>query len=118
MRSESSSPDMKPSSPDMKPSEVLERAHDVIVERGWCQNRFEDAEGRVCALGAVGVAVDSPFPWLPFAGQFDTYAGAESFLFREAGGPASRYNDHPGASKEDVLLLFKRAAERARLEGR
>lgn len=35
---------------------VLRRAASVIRERGWCQYKQEDAEGRVCAMGALYIA--------------------------------------------------------------
>lgn len=109
-------------SSSLSPSELLEKAHDVIVERGWCQNSFEDREGRVCALGALAAAVNDGqatfSPWVLAIGRLDVHAKAKDLLFREADFvPAPQYNDHPSTSKEDVLLLFKRAAERARLEG-
>jgi hypothetical protein len=40
----------------VKTSEVLRKAGDVLRERGWCQNQTEDGAGRVCAIGALGIA--------------------------------------------------------------
>ena len=40
----------------MKTSEVFRKAGDVLRERGWCQGGLMNAEGKVCALGALGVA--------------------------------------------------------------
>lgn len=39
------------------PQALLDRAADIITERGWYQGHFIDEEGRcVCALGALNLA--------------------------------------------------------------
>lgn len=43
----------------MKTSEILDKAADVIEERGWWRGSFAESSGRnckVCALGAMNVA--------------------------------------------------------------
>lgn len=39
----------------LTPAEILDRAADVLEERGWCRNALE-RNGRVCALAAINVA--------------------------------------------------------------
>lgn len=36
---------------------VLARAADVIRERGWCRDAFQNDQGQVCAIGAIRIAV-------------------------------------------------------------
>lgn len=36
---------------------VLLRAADVIEECGWCQGAYSMMDGRVCAIGAIKVAI-------------------------------------------------------------
>ena len=40
----------------MKDSEVVERAIEILDQRGWCQCQASDDEGRVCMSWAVGRA--------------------------------------------------------------
>jgi translation elongation factor EF-Ts len=35
----------------------LDAAADVIDEKGWCRNKLKDEQGRMCAQGAVLVAI-------------------------------------------------------------
>lgn len=41
----------------MTPEQVLERAADLIEERGWAQGQYEDPDGCLCTIGAVRVAI-------------------------------------------------------------
>lgn len=40
----------------MRPSEILERAADVMQERGQCKGLTSNHLGQVCAIGAINVA--------------------------------------------------------------
>lgn len=44
----------------MKTSEVLNKAADLIEQRGHSHGRYIDIDGAVCALGAVRVACGAP----------------------------------------------------------
>lgn len=44
----------------MKNSEVIEKAADIIEERGWCTLSPENARGHVCADGALALAFGLP----------------------------------------------------------
>ncbi len=41
----------------MSIEKILHKAADVIETRGWCKFTREDPDGKVCLIGAVGVAV-------------------------------------------------------------
>lgn len=41
----------------MLTSEVLRKAREVLVECGHCKGVLNDAEGRVCAMGAINQAI-------------------------------------------------------------
>jgi hypothetical protein len=41
----------------MSVDEILDRAADIIDDRGWCQNHFQNDLGEVCVLGALNHAV-------------------------------------------------------------
>lgn len=40
----------------MTAEEVLARAADILEQKGWLQNEWQDAEGRCCILGALARA--------------------------------------------------------------
>jgi hypothetical protein len=94
----------------VKTSQVLYKAADVLGALGWCQGRLQDEEGRVCAYGAIKVALDAD----PF-GYAGSHAITAAFAFNRANGTTSitTYNDELGRTKEEVQAAFRRAAWQA-----
>lgn len=89
-------------------TEGLEKAA-ALIEQGWCQGQYSDFfEGKenYCPVGALGALGLSPF----LRGQmYDRLAkhvpkNSQSFL-----NSITHFNDQPSTTKEDILLLFKKA---------
>ena len=82
-----------------KKCQALLIARDMI-ERGWCQGRYQDEADNVCLAGAINAAAAKISIWtIPIYLLFD-----ESSLFV--------WNDAPGRTKEEVLALIDGALER------
>lgn len=43
--------------PDTELGWILWEAANYIEKKGWCRHKFEDEDGRVCALGSVRFAI-------------------------------------------------------------
>lgn len=112
----------------MKPSEILRKAADYHAEHGHCKGTYRDAEGRVCAMGAIYSATGCG--WVEVDGDIfaignplhsrETVAALDyaHLAAREVGHHVVHdYNDQPDTSPEDITLLLKRAAETAEAVG-
>jgi len=90
----------------------VERAVELLDERGWCQGTLVDSDGRMCALGAVGLAQKERGH--PRSIGDTLYLG---YLVDMTNGVAS-YNDAPGRTKEEVQDLLMAVAKKLRELGR
>lgn len=85
---------------------VLDRAAELIEDRGWCRRWFEDDEGRLCLLGALRRAGS----WLDDS--------AHTALIIESGrryGLAldlGQFNNQILRSKAEAVALLRAAARR------
>lgn len=90
---------------------VLCKAVAIIEDKGWCQHKLQDPQGRVCAYGAVAKALDLPIERnvkLPSVSA-EYYLVAdyiEEYVRVHLGKPLGRWNDAPGRTKEDVVELL------------
>lgn len=116
-------------------SETLRGAAEYIEKHGWTQGTLKDAQGKVCALGAiryatyemngVGVGHGHPSDYVnegratKIVEEQQAACAALAAVISDATGVIShpleipKWNDANSTSREDVLLAFKRAAERA-----
>jgi hypothetical protein len=102
---------MTPTSEEV--ADVLDRAHDELLVRGWCQGSFQRDE-KVCAVQAVIVAT---------RGETSNYekrsvlvdAVCDAFAAENGARPMS-FNDDPGRTIDDVLDAFRRTAKQLREE--
>jgi hypothetical protein len=89
------------------PGDVLRKARQLIVERGWCQGQPEDVDGRLCAIGAINLAAGmrpregSPAAW-------DARWFLQCVIGTENG--VTPWNDHPHRRAGDVLKAIETAA--------
>lgn len=94
---------------------VLECALDTLNERGWCQGTMLDSEGRVCALGALSVAITKTWQLyetdLRIASSSALSVAEDVFEVDHPNDKIARWNDAPSTTVEDVKLLIKRAIE-------
>lgn len=84
---------------------ILLRAIEILDERGWCQNFFEDEQGRVCTIGAVAHATRD------ISGQFDDDKTLEivRVVSCHLGCVTYIWNDHPGRTVEEVKAALREA---------
>jgi hypothetical protein len=115
----------------MTPSQIAYRAAAIIAESGHCKYALWDDQGRCCFNGAVARAIapgDSRFAsragfyaFLEDGGDacFRVIAAEADSILMEQGWEAGpiRYNNLPGTSGEDVILLLKEAGRRLEEEG-
>lgn len=79
------------------------------VEKGWCKKTFEDKQGNVCALGALGYRHDTggvhyPDPVRRKAGnKLAKLVGVNYF------GDIAGWNDNPNRTYQQVKDVFDRA---------
>lgn len=112
----------------MDATEILERAADILAERGVHRGDFVDPHNgqAVCSLGAMNLAagaevLDIADPELQWSDVNYTmgsvpddarkaWGDAHHRLVGQMGLLIPTFNDDPANSDEDIILCFKRAA--------
>ncbi len=56
-------------------ADLLDAAAEVVEERGWCRYTLESSDGRVCARGAMFVALTGRAEW----GSITRYSAVPTF---------------------------------------
>lgn len=74
-------------------ADVLRHAALIIEEHGWNQGNYMDAQGHVCAMGAIGKALGAPW--------YDSGQGFESSYYR-----IEPYTSHETLHSAAVLALM------------
>lgn len=92
-------------------AQVLDRAHDELLVRGWCQNRGGTPDGRVCLFGAVGVVTGAAVA--KFIGEVDSRFTAASDSL-QAQHFTANWNDEPDRTIDDVLDAYRITAKQLR----
>lgn len=89
---------------------ILRRAADLIEQRGWCQHRLQDSQGRLCFNGGIMAAIGmtnfvnaKPLIGLP----------ASEFAFERLGGEPAYWNNAPERTKEEVVAKLRELADQA-----
>lgn len=115
----------------MKTSEILEAAAEYHAEHGSCKGTYMTDDGKVCLLGALHAVLGvtytlddeddfiEKFPSVEANKQFQIACSVLRSELDENvpsfdGLAIHEYNDHEDVSGEDVTLLLRRSAERAR----
>lgn len=92
----------------MTTSETLERALQLMEERGWTQGIHEDEYG-ICAARATYMAVTEYASWR--GGGLADYMRALKAIQFETGSPnIALWNDNPERTFDQVKEVFRRAA--------
>jgi len=92
----------------MNVSDVLNKAADLIEERGWAQGAYENASGGLCVLGAIRKAADLDPPMiiagvsLDAACAFNRHIGADNLV--------GDWNDAEGRTSGEVVAIFRAVA--------
>lgn len=85
--------------------QLLLKAANHMQRHGWCRKRNEDAEGRVCLIGALSAVADR-------YGYYDTaYADALCRLRHHLKMAISTWNDHICKSKARAVRTLRAAAK-------
>ena len=86
--------------------DVLRHAALIIEERGWVQRVLSNAEGQVCALGAIYTAATGEAYGAP-----DRYCDeAAEALSEHVGADIEDWNDAQGRTAEQVIAALREAA--------
>ncbi len=86
-------------------ADVLDKARQRLIEKGWCQGTEENEFGECCALGAIIRSTQS----------FTRERGARIALRKLTGEYSiENWNDYERRTKAQVLGAFKRAANAER----
>jgi hypothetical protein len=104
----------------VKPSEAIREGRNRLLERGWCQDVLEEADGSLCSVGAIRSAVlgDTDRTYDPAAMWVCKRAVAT--LSDAAGVHIPVFNDAPGRTFDEVIDVFDKAeklAEQAESSG-
>ncbi len=78
---------------------VLERARQLLIDKGWCQGKYKNFDGQYCSLGAINAVTKSN----------KLQEEARKILKGVLPIQISNWNDAPGRTKQQVLGAFKRA---------
>lgn len=106
---------------------IFRRAAELLDERGWCQGRYVNENGSLCAGGALGVALGATPNLIPqpIPQNFKTWTGMDggveeqwiagiALLIHIIGkGGVAVFNDKRGRTADEVKALLLRAAEEA-----
>jgi hypothetical protein len=99
------------------PASLLNRAADILDERGWFQGNYMSPDGCVCALGSLHLAANE-LVGAPNRATFATGPEFEAALDRIYGALQSDsmdsiadWNDSEGRTKDEVQAMLRRAAE-------
>jgi hypothetical protein len=87
----------------MTPAEVLEKAADVIDERGHCKGKLIDSSGRVCITGAICFAING------YAGGRPV-GGITQYLHAVIGRDVISWNDAPERTAAEVTSTMRAVA--------
>jgi hypothetical protein len=85
---------------------VLDRAADLIEERGWIQGRCKDETG-ICALHAIDLAT-------PDDDDDEMYWHTSEAVWQRVGWNITGWNDAPGRTAAEVIAALRAAAESER----
>lgn len=90
-------------------ADVLDRAHDVMLVRGWAQGGYQNASGGVCAYGAMHYATTGDRMW---SNELSDRAAVA--LCKFLGGCLVTFNDAEGRTIDDVLDAFRQTSKKLR----
>lgn len=93
---------------------ALYAAADYMQEHGWTRGELVSADGKVCLLGALSVALSgsTSFVHPPLPGTYDcrTYNIAYLVLQRLTGHRPDAWNDTRCNSTEEAVKMLRKAA--------
>lgn len=107
----------------MNTSEILDKAADLIDERGLAKGWYCGPGGTLCARGAIYAAAGyepepdgSDHDWIAGLLRHDEVMRAEVLIDQVIGYVVSQWNDAPERTAAEVATALRGAAEAARAE--
>lgn len=97
----------------MDAADALEQGAELIAQRGLAKGVYEDLDGRLCFLGALREALVMDVPHrVSWEMQGTTaYVDAHGAAAKYLGTAASKWNDEPGRTAEEVVDVMKLVAK-------
>lgn len=94
--------------------QILLNAADLIERRGHTKNVRQDAAGRICLHGAIGLAITGDALWMEPA-EFTVTERLHDFrpdvgTFSYYGWEVAKWNNMPERTAEEVIALLRGAA--------
>lgn len=89
---------------------LLLQAADRIERDGWCQDRFFDDSGRLCAQGAIMFSAGVKVERLLELEGCEEWRAAANLLAEWIGYSIQEWNDMPGRTKGQVIDGLRKAA--------
>lgn len=87
------------------PADILRNAALILAERGWCQNSIVRPDGRVCAMGAIDLAISGRVRFGPLFEEV-------LFLLDEHLHQCTpHWNDTPGRTADEVTAAMRATAD-------
>lgn len=91
---------------------ILDRAADLIQERGWTQEKYQNNKGGLCIVGAINTAAGNPVhssQGIIDISWFENFIARDKFTGNAQ--IAVNYNDHVAKDKRQIIRLLHRAAK-------
>jgi hypothetical protein len=95
--------------PIMTPDEILDRAADLIDERGWCQGTYQDSAGGLCIDAATAVAAMGRLDILR-AIKNSSFVDATLAVVEAVDATTFKWNDAPERTQEEVTSTMRAVA--------
>lgn len=84
-----------------KDSIILQKARQLLIDKGWCQGSMMNDRGQFCALGALGFCTQ------------DAVSYGDTFLKAAIYDTVTSWNDRSTRTFEEVLQAFDEATSMA-----
>jgi hypothetical protein len=96
---------------------IARRAAEVIQQRGKAYNEYQDSLGRVCAVGALRVALKELVPDQLKARQYESLLRRHLHQAMPPHISLTKWSDQRTITEEDIAKLFLRTADQVEVDG-
>lgn len=106
--------------PEQKISDQIAKVSEIILRYGWCKYELQDSQGRVCLLGAIGIAEGIDIaPTRATAEQVHLcqQSSVSVFLAQAAEQAIPAFNDHRQTTELDIMNFIHDAMIKAKEQG-
>jgi hypothetical protein len=93
---------------------LLLKAKKILKERGWARNKYENGDGNVCILGAMGLAEGKGSSAAEISNTLTFQISKDES--KKGNGALHSWNDYQADSMDSVLNKLQSLAEKYSLE--